>query len=189
MPGFTALLDACVLYPAPVRDLLIETANTSVYRLRWSDDIHEEWIRNVLKDNPKATMETLARTRALMNQAVPDALVTGYQPIIDSLALPDPDDRHVLAAAIVGRADVIVTANLKDFPAVTLKQFGIEVQHPDEFLMHQRDLNHDRFLECAKRIRARLKNPERSADEYIASLRRCQLILVADALEAVRRIL
>lgn len=186
MPGFTALLDACVLYPAPVRDLLIESANTHVYRARWSNHIHEEWISNVLKNNPKATPEALARTRQLMNEAVPDALVTGYEHLIGSVVLPDPGDRHVLAAAIVGRADVIVTANLKHFPAEALEPYGIEAQHPDEFLMHQRDLNHERFLQCVKRIRSRLANPQLSADDYIERLRKCQLVLVADAIEQVR---
>ena len=178
-----------MLYPAPVRDLLIETANTRVYRARWSDDIHDEWIRNLLANNKKATPDALARTRELMNAAVPDALITGYTPLIDTLPLPDPDDRHVLAAAIVGRADVIVTTNLKDFPADALSPFGIEAQHPDEFLMHQRDLSHERFLECAKRIRGRLIDPPLTADEYIDRLRRCQLVLVADALQAVRRLI
>lgn len=186
MPGFTALLDACVLYPAPVRDLLIETANTHVYRARWSDHIHEEWISNVLKNNAKATPEALARTRTLMNDAVPDALISGYEPLINSIILPDTNDRHVLAAAIVGRADVIVTANLKHFPPEALSPYGIEAQHPDEFLMHQRDLNPERFLQCVKRIRARLVSPSRTPDEYIESLRKCQLVLVADAIERVR---
>lgn len=189
MPGFTALLDACVLYPAPVRDLLIETANTGVYRARWSDEIHDEWSRHLQANNPKVTPQTVARVRELMNIAVPDALVTGYESLIPTLNLPDPDDRHVLAAAIVGRADVIVTTNLKDFPSDLLAPFGIEAQHPDEFLMHQRDLNHDRFLECVKRIRSRLVNPELSPDEYIERLRRSQLVLVADALQSVRRII
>lgn len=121
-----------------------------------------------------------------MNEAVPDALITGYAPLIDSIDLPDADDRHVLAAAIVGRADVIVTANLKHFPAEALSPYGIEAQHPDEFLMHQRDLNHERFLQSVKRIRARLVNPPRTADEYIESLRKCHLVLVADAIERVR---
>lgn len=186
MPGFTALLDACVLYPAPVRDLLIETANSHVYRARWSNHIHEEWIAAVLKTNPKATPEALARTRALMDAAVPDALITGYEPLITSLTLPDPNDRHVLAAAIVGRADVIVTANLKHFPADALAPYGIEAQHPDEFLIHQRDLSHERFLKSVKRIRARLVNPPLTAEQYIESLRRCQLALIADAVESVR---
>lgn len=175
-----------MLYPAPVRDLLIETANTHVYRARWSNHIHEEWIANVLKNNPKATPEALARTRELMNQAVPDALITGYEGLIDCLALPDPNDRHVLAAAVVGRADVIVTANLKHFPAEALAPYGLEAQHPDEFLMHQRDLNHDRFLQCVKRIRSRLVNPPLTAEEYVERLRKSQLVLVADAIEAVR---
>lgn len=146
-------------------------------------------MRSVLADNPDIPPAALVRTRDLMNTTVPDALVTGYQEIIPTLALPDPNDRHVLAAAIVGRADVIVTSNLKDFPADVLQPYGIEAQHPDEFLMHQRDLNHDRFLECVKRIRARLVNPPLTPDEYIASLRRCQLVLVADAIEGVRRII
>lgn len=186
MPGFTALLDSCVLYPAPVRDLLIETANTHVYRARWSNHIHDEWTANVLKNNPKATAELLARTRQLMNDAVPDALITGYEDLIPSLTLPDPKDRHVLAAAIVGRADVIVTANLKHFPAKALEPYGLEAQHPDEFLTHQRDLNHERFLQCVKRIRSRLVNPPLTAEQYIESLRKCQLSLVADAIECVR---
>jgi len=186
VPGFTALLDACVLYPAPVRDLLIETANTHVYRARWSNHIHDEWVAAVLKSNPKATAEALTRTRALMDQAVPDALITGYEGLIASVALPDPKDRHVLAAAVVGRADVIVTANLKHFPAEALAPYGIEAQHPDEFLMHQRDLSHERFLKSVKRIRARLVNPPLTADQYIDSLRRCQLVLVAEAIETVR---
>lgn len=175
-----------MLYPAPVRDLLIETANTHVYRARWSNHIHDEWIAAVLKTNSKATAEALARTRALMDETVPDALITGYESLIASLVLPDPHDRHVLAAAIVGRADVIVTANLKHFPEVVLAPYGIEAQHPDEFLMHQRDLSHERFLKSVKRIRSRLVNPPLTADQYIDSLRRCQLVLVADAIEAVR---
>jgi len=72
----------------------------------------------------------------LMDQHATDALVTGYEELIDGLHLPDPDDRHVLAAAIRGRADVIVTCNLKDFPAGALKSYGIEAQHPDEFLLN-----------------------------------------------------
>ena len=120
MAGFTALLDACVLYPAPLRDLLIETALTGVYRARWSNAIHEEWIGSLLRQRPDLDPEILARTRALMDSAIPDCLVNGYEPLIPSLHLPDSNDRHVLAAAVSGRADVIVTFNLKDFPDETL---------------------------------------------------------------------
>ena len=98
------------------------------------DQIHEEWIRNVLKDRPDLTEQQLTRTRQLMDEAVPDSLVTGYEPLIDNLKLPDVDDRHVLAAAIRAKAEVIVTFNRKDFPADTLAEFDIFTQHPDDFV-------------------------------------------------------
>ena len=116
----TAIYDANVLYPAPLRDLLIRLAQAGLVRARWTDTIHDEWLRNVLKDNPRLSAERLARTRSLMNDAVRDCLVSGYEDLTATLSLPDPDDRHVLAAAIRARADVIVTYNLCDFPAPTL---------------------------------------------------------------------
>lgn len=100
MANFAAVYDACVLYPAPLRDLLLRLALTDLFRARWTDRIHEEWIRSVLENRPDLKPEQLERTRQLMNQAVPDCLVTGYEGLIDQLELPDPDDRHILAAAI-----------------------------------------------------------------------------------------
>ncbi len=97
MSGYTALYDACVLYPAPLRDLLLQLALTGLFRARWSATIHDEWTRNVLLDRPDLTAAQLQHTRALMDAAVPDALVVGYEKLIPSLTLPDPDDRHVLA--------------------------------------------------------------------------------------------
>jgi hypothetical protein len=134
MSSYTALLDANVLYPAPVRDLLLQLAVTDVYKARWTADIHREWIENLLENEPHCDRAKLERTRDLMDSNTRDALVTGYESLIPTLQLPDPNDRHVLAAAIVGRCDVIVTANLKDFPYAVLVPFGIEAQHPDEFL-------------------------------------------------------
>lgn len=96
----TVLYDANILYPAPLRDLFIRLAQAGLVRARWTDAIHDEWVRNVLADNPTLSAERLARTRALMNEAVRDCLVMGYEDLVDSLSLPDPDDRHVLAAAI-----------------------------------------------------------------------------------------
>src|ERR1017187_2611005 len=130
-----AVFDANILYPAPLRDLFIRIAQTGLVLGRWSETIHDEWTRNVLKDNPNILPERLARTRNLMNEAVRDCVVTGYEDLIESLSLPDPDDRHVLAAAIRAGAAVIVTYNLKDFPAETLARFDIEAQHPDDFLV------------------------------------------------------
>jgi len=134
----TAVYDANVLYPAPLRDLFIRLAQAGLVQARWTEAIHEEWMCNVLKDNPRLSAERLARTRTLMNEAVRDCLVTGYEDLIASLSLPDPDDRHVLAAAIHARADVIVTCNLKDFPAEVLAGFSIEAQHPRDYAHSQR---------------------------------------------------
>src|SRR5215467_7169425 len=132
---FTALIDACVLYPAPLRDLLMWLALTDLFRARWTDEIHDEWIRNVLADRPDLRPEQLERTRQLMNTRVRDCLVTGYENLIEKLTLPDRNDRHVLAAAILAGADVIVTFNLTDFPADILSQFSIETRHPDDFVL------------------------------------------------------
>lgn len=83
---------------------------------RWTDQIHDEWIRRLLRDRPDIPPQRLARTRELINRSVPDCLVTEYEPFIEQLTLPDPDDRHVLAATIRCQAGVIVTLNLRDFP-------------------------------------------------------------------------
>ena len=107
----TAVLDACVLYPALLRNILIQLATTELFRARWSETIHDEWSRSLLADKPDIALEAIARLRRLMNEAVPDGLVTGHEALIEKLSLPDPSDRHVLAAAIRARASVIVTLN------------------------------------------------------------------------------
>jgi len=126
MANFTAIYDACVLYPAPLRDFLLRLAMTELFRARWTAHIHGEWMRSVLNNRKDLTAGQLERTRQLMDQAVPDCLVTDYEDLIDSLELPDPDDRHVLAAATRCQAGVIVTFNLGDFPNDILRQYGIE---------------------------------------------------------------
>lgn len=170
MATFTALYDACVLYPAPLRDLLMRLALTDLFRARWTDQIHDEWIRNVLQNRPDLKPEQLERTRMLMNAHVRDCLVTGYEPLIEGLTLPDPDDRHVLAAAIRTRASVIVTFNLDDFPRDAIEPFGIEAQHPDEFVTHLIDLNPGMVCAAVKRQRASLRNPPRTVEEFLETL-------------------
>ena len=120
MATATALFDACVLYPAPLRDLLMNLALTGLFRARWTDDIHKEWIENLLENEPERDRARLERTRDLMDTATRDSLVSGYEGIVSALQLPDPNDRHVLAAAIVGGCHVIVTANLRDFPGTAV---------------------------------------------------------------------
>lgn len=172
MTNFTALYDSCVLYPAPLRDLLMWLALSDLFRARWSNDIHEEWIRNLLEDRPDLTRERLERTRDKMNSNIRDCLVTGYEPLIDGLTLPDPNDRHVLAAAIRASADVIVTFNLKDFPPESVAQFGVEAQHPDTFIVHLIDLNAGVVLNVVTRCWRNLKNPPKTAEEYLDTLLR-----------------
>jgi len=177
--SYTALLDANVLYPAPVRDLLLQLAVTDLYKARWTADIHREWIENLLLNEPHRSRTDLERTRDLMDRATRDALITGYEKLIPALELPDPNDRHVLAAAITGGCHVLVTANLKDFPAATLQPFGIEAQHPDEFLLNHLNLAPGMFCRCARTIRGRLKNPPYTAVEYLETLTRNELVTTA----------
>lgn len=183
MSAYTALLDASVLYPAPLRDVLLELAITDVYRAKWSSAIHDEWINALMRNEPHRDRAALERTRALMDRATRDCLVEGYEALIPSLLLPDMNDRHVLAAAITGRCDVIVTANLKDFPDRDLHQYGIEAQHPDDFLGNHLSLAPGLFCEAIRRVRARLKNPPYSADDYLAILTQQGLVATAAELE------
>lgn len=166
----TAIYDANILYPAPLRDLFIRLAQTGLVRAQWTEAIHDEWVRNVLKDNSKISPERLARTRTLMNEAVRDCLVTGYEDLIESLTLPDPDDRHVLAAAIRAGADVIVTYNLKDFPPETLARVDIEALHPDDFLVGLLDLAPGVVCAAVKRQRESLRNPPKTVEELLTIL-------------------
>lgn len=181
MPNFTALYDACVLYPAPLRDVLLELALTDLFRAKWTHLIHEEWIRNLLADRSDLTRVQLQRTRQLMDSHIRDCLVENFEDLIPSLSLPDADDRHILAAAIRGRADVIVTFNLKDFPEKELSKFGITAQHPDEFLMHVLDLSPALVCRALRTVRARLINPSRNVQAYLQTLEQLTLIeFVAD---------
>ena len=180
MPStFTAIYDANVLYPSTLRSLLLYLAKSGLFRARWTDHIHEEWIRNLLNNRPDLKREQLERTRQLMDAHAPDCLVTAYEPLISGLDLPDPNDRHVLAAAIVAQAGVIVTFNLSDFPEEKLKPYGLDAQHPDVFIQHLIDLKPQAVLAAARQQRASLKNPEMDAETYIMSLERQRLPITA----------
>ncbi|MEP5730315.1 MAG: PIN domain-containing protein [Sulfitobacter sp.] len=189
MSHYTALLDANVLYPAPMRDVLMQLAVTDIFKAKWSEDIHREWIDALMRNEPHRDRAALERTRDLMNQATRDCLVTGYDALIRSLDLPDPDDRHVLAAAIVGRCDVIVTQNLKDFPEDALETFGIETQHPDDFLSNHLALAPVLFCSALRKVRARLKNPPYTAEDYLAILTQQGLVATAAELEQFRELI
>lgn len=167
---FTVVYDACVLYPAPLRDFLMHLALSDLYRARWSDMIHDEWTRHVLASRPDLTQDQLNRTRQLTNAHVRDSLVTGFEYLIPSINLPDPDDRHVVAAAIHSGASLIVTFNLKDFPTDTLKPYNLAAQHPDDFIVDLLDLHPAGVLEAAAYHRRSLKNPPKTTEEYLDTL-------------------
>jgi hypothetical protein len=167
---FTVVYDACVLYPAPLRDFLMHLALSDLFRARWSDLIHDEWTRNVLANRPELSHSQLERTRRLMNSHVRDGLVEGFEYLIPSIQLPDPDDRHVVAAAIHSGASLIVTFNLDDFPAHALKPYKLGAQHPDDFIVDLLDLHTSGVLEAAANHRRTLKNPSKTVDEYLDTL-------------------
>ncbi len=184
MTGFTALLDANILYPAPLRDIFLQLTVDDLFRAKWTADIRREWITALLGNEPHRSRATLECTRDRMDQATRDCLVTGYEALIPTVELPDLDDRHVLAAAIIGRCNMIVTCNLRDFPEDAVKPYGLEVLHPAEFLTNQLDLMPGPFCDTVHKIRARLVAPPIFVQEFLATL--SGLGLVATAAELAR---
>lgn len=172
MDRFTAFLDSNVLYPAALRNFFMWLTLGGLFRARWSNMVHEEWMAAVQRAFSDVTREQLERTRDLMNLHAEDCLVTGFEELIEGLDLTDSNDRHVLAAAIRSGSDVIVTQNLKDFPQDKLEPYGIEAQHPDTFITHLFDLSPGAVVGAAQEHRASLANPPKSVDEYLDTLER-----------------
>ncbi len=146
--------------------------------------IHDEWMRNLLINRPDLRQQQLERTRDLMNLHVESCLVTGFEHHIDALTLPDPNDRHVLAAAIHAGAGIIVTFNLSDFPTAALAPYSIVAQPPDDFLCELFDSAIDDFCRAAHLQRNALTNPPKSSGEFLDSLARAGLPLTVDRLRA-----
>jgi predicted nucleic acid-binding protein len=174
--SFIVIYDACVLYPAPLRDLLIRLAQAGVVRARWTEQILDEVFRNVAMNRPDLQPARLSNTRELMKRAIPDCMVTGHERLIAGLELPDRDDRHVLAAAIVAGAQTIVTANLKDFPDRLLKPHGVQALSPDEFVLDLIDLAPAAVIQSVSEQARALKNPPQTLSGLLDTLRRNGLI-------------
>ncbi|MDE3038127.1 MAG: PIN domain-containing protein [Pseudomonadota bacterium] len=171
----TAVYDACVFYPAALRDLLMNIASAGLCRARWTEEIHDEWISALLKNRSDIKPSALAITRELINNSVRDAVVTHYQSLIRRLSLPDPNDRHVLAAAIEAKAKVIVTNNLADFPAEVLAPYGIVAEHPDIFVMRLMAQDKPGVIAAVRRQRKNLKRPAKTAEQLLASLHKLHM--------------
>jgi predicted nucleic acid-binding protein len=168
--------DANVLYPAQLRDLLIRVAVAGLVRAHWSDEIHEEWIQNVLADRPEIERAQLERARFLMEQALPAARVNGHLCHVAALELPDPDDRHVLAAALEAGAESVVTFNTRDFPRAVLEPLGISALHPDLFVRALVEAHPEALLQVLHTHRLSLRRPPKSPQEYLAMLERAGLV-------------
>ena len=190
-------LDACVLYPAPIRDLFMRLALKGLIRLRWNQKVHEEWIENLVKRRPELSLERLRRIPSRMADALEsqEPLVTGYEDLLAHIDIPDENDRHVVAAAIVGRAEAILTFNTRDFPQEILERWDLIAYHPDEYLVEIMDLLirergiPKELLDVLREQRAHLRKPPLSQEDFLASLERSGLRRFAQAVKEFRHML
>ncbi|MFA1546709.1 PIN domain-containing protein [Actinomadura chokoriensis] len=174
--AFVAVYDACALYGNTQRDMLIRVARSGLVQAKWTTTILDEMERNLAAKRPGIPPEKLARLRVLMNRAVPDVLVEGYEPLIEGLKLPDPNDRHVLAAAIKAGAQMIVTSNLKDFPPDSLAPWNVEAKSPDDFVLDQIDFDDRVIWSCVQQIADSRINPPETMEDVLDSLERAGLV-------------
>jgi hypothetical protein len=180
----SVILDANVLYSAFGRDVLLRLAAAGLYRPLWTARIEAEWTGALLAVRPDLTPAQIARTSGAMARAFPDAAVEGYGQHEAALSLPDPDDRHVLAAAVEAQADEIVTWNLDDFPDAALRPLGVAAVSPDDFVLSLIGADQDRVVATLRHHRARLDRPPLTAADYLGHLARAGLVATADALRA-----
>lgn len=180
-----AFLDANVLYPADLRSFLMYLAVFAAFQARWSDEVHEEWISNLLSNRSDLTREQLEKVWRLMDLHAPGASVTDYEHLIPTLNLPDPMDRHVLAAAIQGEASVIVTQNLKDFPSKQLEEHSIKAQSADDFVMGLLESAPEIVQAAAETHRQSLKNPPKTVQQYLTTLELQGLVRVVSVLRTL----
>jgi hypothetical protein len=184
--NFTVIYDSNILFGSFLRNVMIHLAQAGIYRAKWTNDIHNEWMPRLMEKYPNVRVEDAQRIRGLIDASVPDCLVYGYKRIIPGLELPDAKDRHVLAAAIKAGAQVIVTRNISHFPHKILSEFDIEAQHPDDFILYQKDENLPAVIEQLRNCRMVLKKPPLSMDEFIEKFRKSDLQLTANWLAEIR---
>jgi predicted nucleic acid-binding protein len=171
-----AVLDACVLYPFHLRNILVQAAVDRLVEARWTDAIHDEWIRSLRAAAPTIPPGRLHGTRRLMNEALPTAMVENYARHISDVNLPDPDDRHVVAAAIATGASVIVTWNLRHFPTAELRRFGLRKETPDTFLSGLYDAAPTLMIGCLANARRNLTITRVSPLAFIDILAKQRLV-------------
>lgn len=180
---FTCVLDTNVIYPIDIRDLLFWFASYDLFTVKWSNHIFDEW-EAVMKRKGISDVEIQKRLQNAQ-LAFPDALVENYEPLVESLNLPDKKDRHVLAAAIKTNANIIVTNNLKDFPQEYLSKFGLTAKSADDFITDTIDLNNELALEAFKALVLNRTNPNLDEFEVLERFRKNGLIDSANYLHSL----
>jgi predicted nucleic acid-binding protein len=170
----SAVLDANVLYSASLRDFLLRLAFDGLFAPHWTVKIQDEWVENLLLKRPELKRERLLRTCAEMDSHFPNGRVRGFEPIIETLILPDKKDRHVVAAALQAKAKYVVTFNLRDFPKAAIPS-RIEVISPDEFVFRIIENDPSTFIETVSKHRASLARPSKTVDEYLETLEQQKL--------------
>lgn len=173
---YLALLDANVLHPAFLRGAMLWFAEERLYRPAWSADILTEWRRSAQRRHPDISDDKLDQMQAIMSEQFAGAEITGYDAIVGALDLPDVDDRHLLAAAIVGRCHGVITANLKHFPPDKVAPFKMEIVHLDDFIVNIIDLHPSRAVAACKRHRAAMTKSKPTQDEYLERYKAAGLI-------------
>jgi predicted nucleic acid-binding protein len=170
MRAAAAVLDANVLYPFQLRNLLLHLAVDGLFEPLWSEQIVDECVRN-LRANAGLTPEQCAHLVGQMRGAFPEAWGAGFEGAADGLALPDEGDRHVIALAVHQEAEFIVTRNLRHFPPDLLRPLRIRPLDPDEFIVRLWRRNGPAVLCAAERHRVSLRRAPLSAEQYLESLR------------------
>lgn len=184
MARLVAVLDANVLYPARLRDLLLRLAIAGMFRPRCTPTILDECFDSISADRPDLTAKQLDRTRHLMAVAIPDALVDGFEDLIDQLELPDPGDRHVLAAAIAAGADLLVTWNLADFPPVATGGLRLSVVTPDDLVVRFVQADLEAVVAVVDEQASGLRHPPMTTAELLHGLEAVGLKASVAALRA-----
>ena len=179
---FTALIDANVLFPIVVRDYLLWLSINDLYSPKWSSKLQEEFCAIFEKKKLGLSSEKIKNQVRLMNKACPDALVVKYESLIESVKLPDENDRHVVAAAIKCNANVIGTYNLKDFPNEYLNSIGLSAVDPDTFIADMIDLSPEKCCDAFREMVLSKKKPPYDEPQYLEILKRNGLIQTAEEL-------
>jgi predicted nucleic acid-binding protein len=167
MATFPAFLDTCTLYGAYLCDTLLRLAETGTYRPLWSAGVLDELQRNLLGRG--LAEEAVSYRIREMRRSFPDAEVRGYETLIESMTC-DPKDRHVLAAAVRGDAEALVTFNTRDFPDTATAVYDITIVHPDDFLLDQLDLYPGAVLTALRAQAISYKSPEMDIEDLLGRL-------------------